>query len=204
MPDALVDLIVQRAMDALDTLPPAERADTYVVSFWVDDEDDEPRLPVLRIGTNSESKVRESTPGSTDVARWPIASDPAEARWNFAFWLQNVLTTIGGSADPEGRAIIENYFAGLGLAYEDDDFSDEAIEVGERMTAAFVAACLESARRLHGNALPAIFGNDLPVVVHELEYGDAIAEQNRSCNDPDLVAGLTQWIGAMSRPRDRT
>jgi hypothetical protein len=194
---SLVDLVVQRATAALSGLSPTERSDTYVVSFYVNDEGDDPRRPVLEIGTNTESKVRESTPGPTDEPRWPIASDASEARWNFAFWLQNCLAVIGGSADPEGEGAIGQLFAELGLSYDDDDVSDEALEVHQRMTSAFVDVCLQAVRRLHDSVVPGIFGRDLPVIVHELEYYDEIAEQNLSCNEPGLVAGFTQWIGSM-------
>lgn len=43
------------------------------------------------------------------------------------------------------------------------------------------------------------FGRDIPVLVHELEFSEAIAEQNARCNPSHLVAPFTQWIDSMYR-----
>ncbi|MFJ9041099.1 hypothetical protein ACIRF8_31585 [Streptomyces sp. NPDC102406] len=41
------------AESALASIPAAEAADIYVVSFSIDDEDDDPRRPALTIGYNT-------------------------------------------------------------------------------------------------------------------------------------------------------
>ncbi|CAN0503996.1 unnamed protein product, partial [Phaeothamnion confervicola] len=42
-----------------------------------------------------------------------------------------------------------------------------------------------------------IFGRALPVIIHELEYYDAIATQNTEANGEALAAGLARWIDSM-------
>ena len=187
--DALTELIIERAVAAFARISSEEAAQTYAVSFWVNDEEDDPRVPVLTIGTNTEAQFRAS------VAN---ADDDAEARWNFAFWLQNELAVVGGPADHAGRAIVDALFATLGLHLAEDDFSPASEAVSDRMTTAFVSCCVDAARRLHEEgALHASFGRDLPVLVHELEYYDAIIEQNSRCNPPHLIAGFKRWIESM-------
>ncbi len=170
-------------------MTPKEAADTYVVSFWVNDDADDPSIPVLRVGTNTEAQVHAS------LAK---ASSADEARWNFAYWLQNDLAVVGGHGDDDGRTMVDARFHELGLRRDDGDFSPDALEVCRQMTETFVACCVDAARRLHDHdGLVGTFGRDIPVLVHELEYYDAIAEQNLACNPPDLVAPFKQWIDSL-------
>ena len=39
-----------------------------------------------------------------------------------------------------------------------------------------------------------IFGRSIPVIVHELEYYDEIADQNEKANPRELVDGFVAWI----------
>ena len=73
--------------EALATIPGSEAPSIYVVSLFVYDEDDDPRQPTLTAGYNTIDQWRSSTPS---------ASSPQEAKWNFAFWLQNELVKLGG------------------------------------------------------------------------------------------------------------
>lgn len=76
-----------------------EASDIYVVSSFIDNEDDDPRQPTLTIGYNTETQFRRSI---------QHAADEAEARWNYAFWIQNPLTVIGDLAsDPIGATITD-------------------------------------------------------------------------------------------------
>jgi len=43
------------------------------------------------------------------------ASDENEARWNYAFWLQKQITTVGENDDEEGRKIINKWISELVL-----------------------------------------------------------------------------------------
>lgn len=52
----------------------------YAISLYVFNEEDDPRRPVAVLGYNTEHQAWQSI---------PLASDEQEARWNYAFWLQN-------------------------------------------------------------------------------------------------------------------
>ena len=191
--------IYDAAAGALTALPAGERTDTYVVSFFVYDEDDDPRLPTLTVGTNSESQVaRVLTPGDAATRGWP-PSDPAEARWNYAFWLQNQLTVIGDSpSDAVGARLRDEWMRSEGAWLEeppDDEGWEEFEARAAAITQAFVDVCVSVAQRLHDSGLIVeLFGRPIPIVIHELEYDDEIADQTAAANPPALVDDFVAWV----------
>jgi hypothetical protein len=42
-----------------------------------------------------------------------------------------------------------------------------------------------------------VFGHAIPVLIHELEYYDEIAQQNRDANPDELADEFSSWIAAM-------
>jgi hypothetical protein len=180
-------------VEALERTPDDVAPDVYVVSLFAYDEEDDPRKPTLTIGFNTESQV---------AATIGDASDADEARWNFAFWLQNELGVLGGShRDAEGAALREEWIRSLDLWYsdeeEDADF-DAAMEKGGQSTARFVELAITITQQLHAEGTIArIFGRPIPVLIHELEYYDEIAEQNQRANPEGLADGLTRWIDGL-------
>jgi hypothetical protein len=189
MMTTIVEEVFGRASRALRSLTETERGDVYAVSLFVYDHDDEPSIPTVAVSVNTEAQVAQRTPD---------AFDADEARWNFAFWQQRPIDVIGGPGDPAGKQIIDASFSDAGLTYASGDYSDEALEVGRRMTEAFVAACVAAVKRLHcEGTVEAVFGVPIPVLVHELEYYDEIAEQNRVANPAELVEPFSRWISEM-------
>jgi hypothetical protein len=187
--NAVEEELFGRVDRALRSLSEMDRDDVYAVSLFVYDYEDEPSTPVVEVSVNTEAHV---------AMRTPDAFDAEEARWNFAFWPQQPIDIIGGPSDPEGKQIIDAAFSGAALSYDPDDYSDEALEVGRRMTQAFVAACVAAVQRLHREGtIQTVFGKPIPVLVHELEYYDEIAEQNRVANPPELVEPFSRWIDEM-------
>ena len=60
---------------------------------------------------------------------------------------------------------------------------------------AFVSACVRLARHLHAIGLiDKTFGRPIPVLVHELEYYDAIADQAAAANPPGVAADFITWV----------
>lgn len=57
-----------------------EKEDIYAISLYVNDEEDDPCRPTVMLGYNAEEQVMKSIKD---------ASEEKEARWNYAFWLQN-------------------------------------------------------------------------------------------------------------------
>ena len=64
----------------MQTIASWDEADIYVVSLYVYDDNDDPCRPTVTVGYNTESYLNEQI---------EYASDEEEARWNYAFWLQN-------------------------------------------------------------------------------------------------------------------
>lgn len=199
------DHLWTEAARALRDVPAGERADTYVVSFFVYDEEDDPRHPTLTVGTNTESQVTLVTDPSPDVPKpnpWWTPSDPAEARWNYAFWRQNHLAEVGATGtDPVGATLRETWIRGQGLWVDepaDDDDWDEFDTRGAEITIAFVRLCTATARRLHeAGVVEEVFGRALPIVIHELEYYDEIAGQTAEANPPGVADEFARWVGSL-------
>ncbi|MBS2033135.1 MAG: hypothetical protein JST54_35005 [Deltaproteobacteria bacterium] len=183
---------------ALESIPASDRADIYVISMYVSDIEDDHRRPTIMVGFNTEQRVAACTPAPGQKAKWPIASDAAEARWNFAFWLQNNLVTLGGDDDATGAALIQSWAIERGYWYsdeeEDHDF-DAALAKVRPLTGAFVQLAVGVVQELHRSGeLVRIFQRPVPVLIHELEYYDEIAAQNEDANPKELVEGFVEWV----------
>lgn len=159
--------------------------DVYALSFYVFDLDDDPRHPILQVGYNTRTRVFACTPAEGQAPGWPIASDPHEAKWNFAFWLQNKLKFIG---EPETQAglLLEELLKSKALWYSDADEHadfDRCTPIATEITAYFVAMCVLIAQALHASGVIKVrFLHSIPIVVHELEYYDQIASQTAAAN----------------------
>ncbi|MFJ4356104.1 hypothetical protein ACIP25_07440 [Streptomyces massasporeus] len=176
---------------AIASIPAGEAEDIYVVSFFIDNERDDPRQPTLTIGYNTEAQCRRAIAD---------ASDETEARWNYAFWLQNELTVIGDlTRDPDGAAARGQWISELGLWY-DEPTDPEAWMTTVGPTAALIEAnfnqaCVQLARDLHSDGvIKNAIGKPVPVILHELEYYEGIARRTEAANPPGLADGFTTWV----------
>lgn len=165
--------------------------DIYAISFYVFDVDDDPRCPILQLGYNTRTRVAECTPSASDIE---------EAKWNYAFWLQNELRFVG-EAGTRGGQLLKELLQTRGLWYsdeeEDADF-DRCGPLASGITAYFVDASVQIARALHTNGvIERQFSGQVPIVVHELEYYDDIATQTRLANPPGLTKDFEDWIATM-------
>jgi hypothetical protein len=162
---------------ALGRVPPADAPDVYVVSLWVNDEDDDPLRPTAMVGFNTEAAARQA------LRR---AHDPDEVRWNFAHWLQNNIGILCGSEeDPAG------------VSLRDQSIADGTLKLDRYGSAsvAFVGVLEEVVRFLHSSGVIVdVFGRRIPVVIHELDYYAKIAEQNRRANPGDLINDFSSWV----------
>lgn len=166
--------------EALTAIPAADAPDIYAISFFIYDEDDDPRRPTLTVGYNTESQVIQVLNQGT--ARYP---DPAEARWNYAYWLQNELAVIGDSSrHPEGTTLRTQWITD----------TPEFREHPERI-ARFVRDCVRLPRSFQEVGLiERAIGHPAPVLIHELEYYDQIATQTEAANPPGLADDFITWV----------
>jgi hypothetical protein len=131
-------------------------------------------------------------------------TDEAEARWNYAFWLQNELAVIGDSTrDPVGAQLRDQWIKDSGLWFDEPEAAPvdapdawDAVEpMADQITQRFVQACVQLANQLHADGLiQKIFGRPVPVLVHEVEYYDAIADQAEAANPPGVAADFVTWV----------
>ena len=160
--------------------------DVYSYSFFVYDDEDDPRRPTLTIGFNTISNYQNKATN---------ASGLEEAKWNYAFWLQNEIASIGTEEDRIGRTIIQNWINEIGLNYtdeeEEDDF-EKCLDQGEKITSAFVDILIKVVQYIHSANV-----TKLPIIIHELEYYDTISEQNIEANGAERVKEFTEWIDKM-------
>jgi hypothetical protein len=188
------DHMEQIASKALSSLPAAQTPDIYAISFFIYDEDDDPQRPTLTIGYNTQSQVQQVLDNAT--GQYP---DPTEARWNFAYWIQNELAVVGDSVrDPDGAVQRTEWIKELGLQYdepEDSTHTPEICDQHEQITARFVEACVRLASSLHTSGLiERTLGHRVPVLVHELEYYEQIAHQAEAANPPGLADDFAAWV----------
>lgn len=167
----------------------------YALSLFVYDVNDNPCQPSVTFGYNTEAQV-------IDAMEYHCPEDEAEARWNYAFWLQNKVFTFGMEEDT--TAILKEWLETNGFPYyEDDDEAwknDEVYDEIEDITTGFVSELVELVQEIHAEGiLTEKFGKELPILIHELEYYDVIAEQNVRANGETIVKEFTDWIDDMYR-----
>lgn len=102
-----------------------------------------------------------------------------------------------GAAGTEGAVLRQEWIESLGLAYSDDDKEDfeRYTQLADHITERFVALCVQVARALHDEgSITGKFGRPVPIIVHELEYYDEIADQTRTANPPGLTSDFEDWV----------
>lgn len=160
--------------------------DIYAISLFVYDDCDNPCKPTVTLGYNTENQIE------NELKRNP---DKEEVRWNYAFWLQNNFLCFGidDTAD-----IVKNWINENNLPYYDDEDSawdnDEIYEETEKITEAFVNELISIVQEIHEQGiLTQKFGKEIPVIIHELEYYDEIAEQNVKANGWELIEEFVKF-----------
>jgi len=128
----------------------------------------------------------------------------AEAKWNYAFWLQNKEQVIGSSYidnNEEDLMRRKEWIKSLDLWYsdqeEEEDF-EHAMEKGARITQQFVNICVRVAKQIYDESVIfEVFGKTVPMIVHELEYYDEIADQTERANPPGVMDEFVLWLHSM-------
>jgi len=182
----LREQIEQSWIKAYNSIDKKIMDDIYTFSFWVYKVDDDPRSPALTIGFNTNSNLQ---------AQISNASDELEAKWNFAYWLQNEIASIGTTSDSIGRVKISTWITDLGLNYSDeekDEDFDSCMERGEKISEGFINMLIDIVKTHHCSK-----PSELPILIHELEYNDRIRDQNIRANGKEKVKEFSKWINDM-------
>ena len=169
-------------------------SDIYVISFYVSNSDDDPRKPTLNIGYNTIERWKTCTPAEGQEPRWPISSNSGEAKWNFAFWLQNEELIIGGYEYDPVSAWVKNSPHYYSDEQKNQNF-DEALLLGEKIHNKFVEIVISHAQKLHKEGVIASkFGKVIPIIIHELEYYDKPVSWTRQANPSGLTREFENWV----------
>ncbi len=162
---------------AIAAIPAELRGDIYALSLWFYCEDDDQRFPCILFSYNTETHYRQQ------IAQ---ASSANEARWNFAFWLQDeapTSITLGGEND----AALAQWFANAFDARTD-------AHDGAAFREAFIEMVIRSVQQLFADGEVArAFGRNIPAIVHELEYYDVPNGWTKRANPQDLADEFLAW-----------
>lgn len=161
-------------------------ADIYAVSLFVYDENDNPSRPTVTLGYNTEQYLQDSIED---------AENEREARWNYAYWPQNeeLVFGIGRTRKYVKEWLKENNFPDISnKEIENMDFNK--IDKFYFITQKFVDLLVSIVQELHSSGfIRNKFKKDIPILIHELEYYDTIAEQNLRANPADTVADFVRF-----------
>lgn len=188
-----------RIRAGLEAVPASDRAGTYAVSVLLFFDEDDPRRPVVHVSHNTEARVAACTPAPGQAPRWPIASSADEARWSYAFWLQEVLAAAcDGAADPEGARLRDAWVRAQGYWYSDEEEAadlDAALRRASPLAGAFLGLLTSAVRDLHlSGDVARLLGRPVPVLVHELEYVDETADLAEAANPGGLADAFARYV----------
>lgn len=148
----------------IESINSIQENDIYAFSIFLQDIDDDPLQPVIVFGYNTERQFERSL----------NETDELEARWNYAFWLQNSEFLFG---ENDTAWVVEQWMK----LHDFIDLSDD--EIDEVVTPTYVKEIIEVVRDIHDEGIiKDKFGRELPILIHELEYYDEIAKQNQEAN----------------------
>ena len=163
--------------------------DIYAISFYVYDNQDNPCEPTITLGFNTEKNYIENISN---------ASSNLEARWNYAFWLQNEELVF---ATDETAKIVKQWIIQKGFpyfTYEEIFHSNVSVDVEEKIegiTNEFLKILISVVKEFHETGfIKNNFKKEIPIIIHELEYYDKIAEQNIEANKLELVQDFVDFI----------
>ncbi len=188
---------------ALASISKADAKQIYALSFFLSDEDDDARRPCITLGFNTLAQWQSSCPGA--VGEQPLAKDAQEAKWNYAFWLQNQLALLG-APDTQFAALAHEWIVEQGWWYSDEDEFSEEAEIVERCDEAafqirsgYIELAIRLAQQLHSGGIFAELGiKPVPIIVHELEYYSAIAQQTLAANPAGLANEFVAWVNSLA------
>lgn len=174
--------ITESWIGTLAGIDPVIMDDIYAFSFLVDADEDDPRRPTLTIGYNTKAHFKTQTSNASDIE---------EAKWNYAFWLQNQIGAIG-LTNQDQKDYIEPWIRAASLYYTDQEEAadqDACLAKGEEIRQNFVQLLIQVAQDTHRSNL-----TQKPIIIHGLEYYDEIAKQNIKANGIERVKEFVNWI----------
>ena len=184
----------EKFKSAITKIDKSEIENIYALSFWFYNEDDEFHFPTIILSYNTKTNFK------TNIEN---ASDENEAKWNFAYWLQNDLEQIGGEDDQSLKKWFKNskyYYSEKEneLAEDDEELFDKLCAKGEKFNKEFIELVVKMSSELHKNGIiKKVFGKSIPIIIHELEYYDKPIDWTKKGNPTGIANEFIEWVETM-------
>lgn len=164
-----------------DTIASWDEPDIYAISLFMYDDEDNPCKPTVILGYNTEAEYKRNV---------RFADSPHEARWNYVFWLQNNELSFGTD---DTAKIVRQWIISSGYDYNEDADSSDS-EKYAHITRAFTELLTDIVQELHSTGfIVNTFGKDIPVLIHNLEYNEEIADLNMLANCSDSIRDFVKF-----------
>ena len=190
MKQKFIDASYDKLKLAIKNISDTDTSDIYALSFWYNNYNDDPRFPTITVSFNTTENYNENIEN---------ASDEKEAKWNYAFWLQDEIEEIGGKEDE----LLNAWFKTTDFFYTDEDDENASkdkelfakiLDKGCKFDNEFIEVIITLTKRLFSEkVISTKFGKDIPVLVHELEYYDLPISWTLKSNPDGLVDEFVEW-----------
>ena len=176
------NLIIEQISNKLNTITDK---DIYAFNLYLEYYNDNPYEPTITFGYNT----------LENYERACKETDKQEAKWNYAFWLQNEFFQYGTKDTAQS---VRDWLVLNELPFfEDDDkaWDDESNYLkASRITTRFVSELIEIVKEIHESGLlTQKFGKEIPIIIHELEYYHEITRQNIKANGKELLGDFIKF-----------
>lgn len=127
--------------------------------------------------------------------------DEDEAKWNFAYWPQDVTAYVprnvgkGGTPPADELALRDSWCATLGVLAYDADEGGRPVYDEEFLNPAIHAVCQKVAMALHENGvIEGKLGRPVPIVIQDLEQTEGTTAATKAANPPGLFPEIEAML----------
>ncbi|ETN94287.1 hypothetical protein [Zhouia amylolytica] len=196
----LEEYIFEQICKGLEQIAINEKDSIYAYSLYCYDAFADPLRANLTLGYNTIEHYRSEMDAAYndkepetffDFINTP--HDDMEAKWNYAFWLQNDIVTIGTADDKKGKELITNWIKEQGFYYTEEESwknFEACMEKARAVTKQFLKILVKVVQRLHQK-----FNLKVPILIHQLESFEGITEYNIEANGKSLVKEYLDTYG---------
>ena len=171
-----------------------DKKEVYALSFCCTCDDDDLRFPKITLGYNTLSNVKEESYNATSKE---------DAKWNFDYWLQTEVETVGGKKDK----LLKQCFDKTPYFYsdeendraieEDEEHYDKLLKKGDKFGKDFIKEVIALAKRLLDDGeVEKVFGRNIPIIIHQRDFEDTPISWTKKANPAKLIKEfLEYWDG---------
>ena len=175
------NLIIEQISNKLNTITDK---DIYAFNLYLEYYNDNPYEPTITFGYNTIENYENACK----------ETDELEAKWNYAFWLQNEIFVLGID---ETKNIVKNWFLKNNLGYKTyEEFFDNEIDekLCDKIDKKIKKEMVEAIKEIqNSNIIKNQFNKEIPIIIHELEYTNELAKLNENANSKNSVKEFVQF-----------